>query len=270
MLKVEKTLAPMLIVAFLLISIIPGSSKTALAQESAYPIFTMPIEYINYTIIPVDGVLWAKIDGVYPLFFHGEMPQSLQIVYPTPPETTNITLKQDNQTLTYTTLSNSDPSTLHHTAIGDWQMILSTIRITDESFTLKIHYEHPLQAVNGSAIFLYDLNISPYLSASSNSSTAYFLIRIEANTSIVSAFTTETDTKWTPIDYTISNENEAKVVSIVLHSSYQKPAGDLVILLSGDNIPENSNWLLLMTIISLFTIVLQLTKVKRRKLERNC
>jgi hypothetical protein len=31
---------------------------------NAYP-FSMPEEYINYTITRVDGVLWAKIDGTY-------------------------------------------------------------------------------------------------------------------------------------------------------------------------------------------------------------
>jgi hypothetical protein len=48
------------------------------------PLITMPEEYIKYTITTINGSLWAKIDGTYPLhvlFWH----EPLMLVYPTPP-----------------------------------------------------------------------------------------------------------------------------------------------------------------------------------------
>jgi hypothetical protein len=57
------------------------------------------------------------------------------------------------------------PEALHHTAVGDWWMIYSNLENVSDYFELKIHYEHPLEMINGSYLFLYDLNISPYLSS---------------------------------------------------------------------------------------------------------
>ena len=55
-------------------------------------VITMREEFINYTITTVNGSLWAKIDGTYPLhvvFSSGP----LLLFYPTPPGTINISLK---------------------------------------------------------------------------------------------------------------------------------------------------------------------------------
>ena len=119
-------------------------------------------------------------------------------------------------------------------------MVAAAISPVSEDFTLGIHYEHPLQMVNGSFLFLYDLNISPYLSAESNNSTAYFTVRMQANTTDIKAFTTETDTKWNPINYTTSKDGDVDVVSVVMHSEYGKPLlGDLVVEFSSpDSVPE--------------------------------
>jgi hypothetical protein len=93
-------------------------------------------------------------------------------------------------------------------------MIYSLLGNVSGFFNLKIHYEHPLEMVNGSYMFLYDLNISPYLSQENNNSTAYFSIRLETNTTNLYAYTTETDTKWNPINYTTAKEGAIDVVSI--------------------------------------------------------
>ncbi|XHH08875.1 MAG: hypothetical protein ACFCUE_15125 [Candidatus Bathyarchaeia archaeon] len=209
-------------------------------QESSGFTISMPVEYVNYTIVSIDGCLWAKIDGTYPMYIKGDVPNLLPMVYPTPPQTTNIHMYLDDKELTFTNYTETEPFGLHHTAIGDWEMVATTISPVTKEFTLGIHYEHPLQAVNGSHLFLYDLNISPYLSPENQNSTAYFTVRIEANVTDVKAFTTETDSKWNPINYTLKEAGDVKVVSVVMFSEYDKPLlGDLVVEFSWfDEVPE--------------------------------
>lgn len=242
---------------------LPANNANAQQTETNYPLITMPVEYINYTILEKNGVLWAKIDGLYPLYFHGDLPQKLPMVYPIPPETTNITLRFNDQIIGHTNFTDTYPSELHHTAIGDWAMIATTIDVDNEEFTLRIHYEHPLEIINSSALFLYDLNISPYLSQLSNSSTAYFTIRVEANTSITNAFTTETDIKWNPINYTITEKDEITTISIILNSKYDHLLGDLIVIFSESSIPEYNFWATTV-IISSFTIMFLLLKIKNK------
>jgi len=221
----------------LLLSTAAGLADLATANPEMATLIAMPEEYINYTITTVNGSLWAKIDGTYPLRILTEsdgapscVPAELPMVYPTPPGTTNIHVKVDETELEWSNY----PYHTHHTAIGDWSMIYCLIVPVPEQFVLTIHYEHPLEQVNGSSLFLYDLNISPYLSPWSSNSTAYFTIRLDANVSNLQAYTTETDSVWKPINYTVSQEDKTEVMSVQMYSEYDKPLlGDLVVMFSG-------------------------------------
>ncbi len=210
------------------------------AQQTSGFVISMPVEYVNYTIVSANGSLWAKIDGTYPMHISGNLPDELPMVYPTPPQTTNISITLNGKQLSYSNYTEAFPSALHHTAIGDWAMVAAVISPVAKDFTLGIHYEHPLKAVNGSSLFLYDLNISPYLSPESNNSTAYFTVCLEANVTDVKAFTTETDTKWNPINYTVNKTGGVDAVSVVIHSEYGKPLlGDLILEFSDPrSVPE--------------------------------
>jgi len=236
--------------------------------DSSFPTLAMPVEYVNYTITRVNGTLWAKIDGDYPIYilnqsdcsFNGELP----MVYPMPPGTTNIHVFLGDKELSWINYTEVYPDALHHTAIGDWGMIYCVLSPVSGSFVLKIHYEHPLQVVNGSCLFLYDLNISPYLSPQSNNSTAYFTIHMETNTTNLHAYTTETDTEWNPINYTSTKEASAEVVAIQMYSEYSKPLlGDLVVVFSdADQVPEFPIWALPALIMAVFFITLLYLKRK--------
>ncbi len=250
-----------LIVPFCLLQV---NSVSAQQDSSGFTI-SMPVEYVNYTVVLMNGSLWAKIDGTYPMQLNGDLPGALPMVYPTPPQTTNIHISLDGKELPYSNYTETYPYALHHTAIGDWGMVAAVISPVADEFTLGIHYEHPLQKVNGSYLFLYDLNISPYLSTESNNSTAYFTVHIDANVTDIEAFTTETDTKWNPINYTISKDGNMDVVSIVMHSQYDKPLlGDLVVEFStATSIPEY-NALAVTVIIAVLSSVFVFTKKSRR------
>jgi hypothetical protein len=205
----------------------------------------MPEENVNYTITRVNGSLWAKVDGTYPLInfdiecqnqllwtnntwftFSGDV---LPMVYPTPPGTTNISLKMNETELKWSNYTQSNPDALHHTALGDWPMISSSITVRDH-FTLKIHYEHPIGVVNGNNTFLYDLNISPYLSPWSNKSTAHFNIRFETKYTDLQANTIGANGALNPVNYKVTEEDETEVVTLQVVSEYYKPLlGDLLI-----------------------------------------
>jgi hypothetical protein len=235
-----KVLAVAFILA-LLFSAVAGTqviNLVAANPDLSNLILAMPEEYINYTITRVDGTLWAKIDGTYPIYLLSEAegdsqcvpPDELPMVYPTPPGTINIHVKMNETELDWSNY----PQDTHHTAIGDWSMIYCVIAPVSDYFVLKIHYEHPVQLINGSYLFLYDLNISPYLSSQSPSSTAYFTLRMETNTSNLQAYTTETDSIWNPINYTAIQEDTTEIIAIQIHSEHSKPLlGDLAITFSG-------------------------------------
>jgi hypothetical protein len=236
----KKSLLAATFVLMLLFSVLAGMQFVNLAAANPDPsnlIIAMPEEYINYTIARVNGTLWAKIDGTYPIYLLSESEgdsqcvplDELPMVYPTPPGTTNIRVKMNETELDWSNY----PYDTHHTAIGDWDMIYCVIAPVSDYFVLKIHYEHPVQLVNGSYLFLYDLNIRDYLSTWSPNSTAYFTIRMETNFSNLQACTTETDSIWNPINYTSSQEGATEIIAIQMHSEYSKPLlGDLAITFS--------------------------------------
>lgn len=217
-----------------------GSIKLAFAtSDETFPLLSMPVEYINYTITTIEGSSWAIVDGDYPIYvsnhsdysFNGELP----MVYPMPPNTTNIHLYLADKELSWTNYTQTYPNQLHHTAIGDWWMIHSILSNISGFFELKIHYEHPLQTFNGSPLFLYDLNISPYLSAQSNTSTAFFTIKIQTDFTNLKVYSTEMDDKWSPITFT-SQKNDSEVILVEMYSEYGKPIlGDLVVTFSQDS-----------------------------------
>lgn len=201
------------------------------------PLITMPEEFINYTITTVNGSLWAKIDGVY-LIRALLWSEPLHLFYPTPPGTTNISVKIDETELNWNNYTEIFPKAFHHTAIGNWPMINCTINPIIEHFTLKIHYEHPVKLINGSQTFLYDLNISPYLSEWATKSTAHFTIHMDTNYTNLIVEAIATDETLTPIDYTTKTDNDTKTVTFQVISEYTKPLlGDILVTFTATNQP---------------------------------
>ncbi|HDQ05829.1 MAG TPA: hypothetical protein ENN36_03790 [Candidatus Bathyarchaeota archaeon] len=239
---------------------VAGLQVVPSAAANPIPVYSleMPEEYINYTICRVNGRLWAKVDGTYPLTksviecedqalsgdntwftFTGD---TLPMVYPTPPGTTSISVKMDETELGWSNYTQTFPDETHYTAIGNWPMIFCTIHPILDQFTLKIHYEHPIQLVNGSYTFLYDLNISPYLSPWSNKSTAHFNIRFETDVTDLQAHTIATDGALNPVEYTVTKDAGTETVSLQVVSDYSQPLpGDLLIAFHEGNESEQNN-----------------------------
>ena len=279
-----------------LFSTLVGAQFVNLAGANPLPVYSlkMPVEYINYTISRVNGSLWAKVDGTYPLYkfeiecqdppngnslpeftFDGD---ALPMFYPTPPGTTNISLKMDETEQAWSNYTQIDPDATHYTALGDWTMI-SCIIYPLEQFTLQIHYEHPIVQVNGSYTFLYDLNISPYLSSWSNKSTAYFNIKFETNYTDLQVNTIATNGTLNPVDYTITKEDETEAVTLQVVSEYSKPLlGDLLISftegkeleqtnsgVSGSSLPIEYYYALVAIILIAIVVMVGYLSMKHRK-----
>lgn len=188
------------------------------------------------------------------------------MVYPTPPGTTNIHVKVNGTELAWSNYTEVYPNILHHTAIGDWAMIYCVVSPVSDYFLLTIHYEHPLAVVNGSYLFLYDLNISPYLTPLSNSSTAYFTVRFETAVSEIRAYTAWTDTVWNQKDFTLSSEGDVETVTIQMRSVLDEPlAGDLVVMFndSSSQVPEELPYWLI--VVPVFVVAGLLAAVVYRK-----
>jgi hypothetical protein len=165
------------LVTLILFLAMAGTTIVVPKADTPSPL-AMPEEYINYTITRVDGVLWAKTDGTYPIFYSGS-DAALPMVYQTPPRTMNISLMLDEVAVEWSNYTAVYPEALHHTAIGDWSMVYCVLAPVPERFVLRIHYEHPVEVMNDSYMFLYDLNISPYLSVSAKKSVVHYTIRMD-------------------------------------------------------------------------------------------
>ncbi len=216
----------------------PQTDQSNQPQATISPLtISMPVEYVNYTVSKVNGVLWATVDGTYPMQIPSEwVGQELPMLYPTPPGVTNISIDLNGQTVGWSNYTQAYPDALHYTYLGNWSMIICTIQPASADFLLTIHYQHPVFPVNGSYVFLYDLNISPYLSDSSSSSIAYFNVRFETSISDIHVYTVPGDSSVprdstrTPINFTISQSNSAKVATFNITSDYSKPVpGDELI-----------------------------------------
>lgn len=216
---------------------------------------SMPEENVNYTITNVEGDLWAKIDGTYPIHYNGS-DESILMVYPTPPGTMNISIWLNDVKLDWNNFTEVSGET-HHTAIGDWQMISTLLTPISESFMLRIHYEHPVQVINGSYLFLYDLNIASYLSALDNKSVCHYTVRMEteyANLKVNTVFGDEETLK--PIAFTVSGANPAEI-KIDEVSEFDKPLpGDLLISFSEPETKEtwDTSWVFISVLVVGFII----------------
>ncbi len=207
------------------------NSTTVIFSISAQ-LFSMPEEQVNYTITQIGDALWAKIDGTYPITYSGTEP-SIPMVYPIPPGTTNISMWMNNDKLNWSRFTETNPEGLHHTAIGDWSEILTVLDNISDHFVLRIHYEHPLQVINGSYMFLYDLNIQEYLSAMSNSSVAHFNIAMDVKYADLKVNTVDPATEvLKPIEYMTVGDGGA-IIKIDEVSEFGKTLpGDLLVSFS--------------------------------------
>ena len=226
--KLSKRQLTLALTVFVTLSVLLAlSDSTAETQQ-----FFMPEEQINYAITEIDGVLWAKIDGEYPITYTGDE-TAIPMVYPTPPGTTNISVWMNDAKVSWSNFTEANPWALHHTAIGDWPEILTVLENVSGSFVLRIHYEHPLQVINGSYVFLYDLNIQEYLSVMSNSSVAHFTISMEVSYIDLKVDTVASGTETLkPIEYvTLGDKNNFIVIDEVSEFGKTLP-GDLLISFS--------------------------------------
>ena len=279
----KKTFLAAAFISALFFSAVAGISLTHSVATRDMPSLLqigMPVEYVNYTVTHENGTLWAKIDGTYPLhvvfkpadtsnldsasFFVTS--DELPLVYPTPPGTTNIHVRVNETELDWSNFTQIYPIALHHTAIGDWSMINCTITPIPDDFVLKIHYEHPLEKINGTYLFLYDLNISPYLSPANPNSTAIFTIRTPADYPIAQAYTTGLDSAWKPKTYTTKQEGSNELSTIEMFSKYSEPlAGDLVVTFIDDNAHAPNENALIIIVALLIIAALIVLLIYRRK-----
>jgi hypothetical protein len=255
----------LLMIIFSILS--PNIVKTVTANSEDYkPLLSMPKEYINYTIVlDQQGTLWAIVDGYYPINLLDNFTGNLPLLYPMPPQTTNISVSVNDMQIDWSNFTQSYPLETHHTAVGDWWMIYIDPMVVSTHFTLKIHYEHPLEKINDSYFFLYDLNISPYLSPQSANSTAYFQIDIRPDFTDLRVSNTETDSKWNPIMYNLTKTDSSSMISIEASSEYGKPLlGDLVVEFSIKQVSEFP-WVVFAVVVAVIAVAGLLVYFKKHK-----
>jgi hypothetical protein len=190
----------------------------------------------------------------------------LPLVYPVPPDTTDIHIKLDGVEQAWINYSNVDPTARHYTVIGEWEMVYCTITPAAADFVLQIHYQHPIQTINGSSTFLYDLNISPYRSAASPISTAHFQVKLPQNYTDLNIYRAN---EWNPVTYTSTDSTTGKTITFDIASQYGEPLeGDIVFVLS-DAVPEFFAWNLILVLVAATIIVLAIREKVNKKTKQS-
>ncbi|MCX8150135.1 MAG: type-F conjugative transfer system secretin TraK [Candidatus Bathyarchaeota archaeon] len=213
-----------------------GNSETGyftVQPIAVEPIFCMLREYINYTITTRNGTIWATVDGNYPIYcINTETVSKVTMVYPMPPGATNIAVTLDGVHLTWENYTEQNPVARHHTIFGDGPMIAITFN-PSKFFVLTIHYKHPVMATNESYQFLYDLNISPYLSTSNPTSTAHFTLKSDIEISELRVFTVSSEDVRKEVAFTIKDTDGSQTAKFTVTSEYGKsPTGGLLVKFS--------------------------------------
>jgi len=264
--KKNRSAASLLLVGLLLTVAALAFFQVAEAQD-VYSL-SMPEEYLKYTVTMENGSLWVKIDGTYPMHLTASNATSeLPMYYPTPPNTTNMHVYLDGDEQPWSNYSEIDPSALHYTDIGDWQMIYTVVTPQSPDFVLAIHYEHPVQVINGTYTFLYDLNIEPYLSAATPKSTAHFTINLDTADININVYTTGHNGTWSPFSFNTTKEGSTQTASFDIVSEYDKPLwGDIAMTLTTSQPAEFPFWpVLLLLIFIVMLVVVFVRKVKLKK-----
>ena len=284
----KKIVLLVFVVCLLMVTVGVYFVKFVAGNPVPVPPLKMPEEYIDVTISFVDGTLWAKVDGTYPLYkfdVGNENPiawlyvaDSQNVLYPVPPNTTNISVKMDETELNWTSPTETHPQVIYSTAIGYWPYIAWGISSIPDHFVIKTHYEHPIPTKNGNYTFLYPLILWSYLNPWCNKSTAYFSIHMETKYENLNLYTVSNGT-WNPINYTITKENTAEIITFQIVSEWSKPlAGDVVIILTdpepadGDGIgdtPFLTTWIVVaIAIIAIGGVAYFATHKKSEKAEK--
>lgn len=247
----------------ILILILSFAVVAKVTEKVNAELLSMPEETVAYTITRINGVLWAKIDGEYPIHYDGN-DESIWMIYPTPPGTMNISILFNNVKLAWSNFT----SETHHTAIGEWDVISTLLEPISENFVLKIHYEHPVQIINDSYMFLYDLNIASYLSATNNKSVCHYSIRMESEYTNFKVNTVAVeDERLKPIVFTVSGSNPAEI-KIDETSEFGKPLpGDLLVSFSEPETQTVSDWWIggSILIIAFIVVILIINGLIRRR-----
>jgi hypothetical protein len=249
--------------------------STVSDSQSILQSISMPVEYVNYTVSVINGSLWAAVDGAFPMHIPLDwVGQELPMLYPTPPGVTNISIILDGQKVGYSNFTQAYPDMLHYTYLGEWPMILCTIQSASPDYLMAIHYQHPILQVNETYMFLYDLNISPYLSNSSAESTAHFNIQFQTNCSNINIYTVPGDSSTfrgntrTPVNFTINTESDVPTVAFNITSNYSEPIpGDELITFqeTQSQIPEYPSSAILFPLILMVAVAGLFVYSKRRK-----
>ncbi|MCW4019402.1 MAG: right-handed parallel beta-helix repeat-containing protein [Candidatus Bathyarchaeota archaeon] len=222
----------------------------------------MPNQYINYTITDVNETFWAKVDVAR--FMHKNLSGGLSvggISYPIPPDTINISLRLNDAEIPYSQSASTaaktgwyypkSSQTLHQTAVGKWSTIAYSIVEVPDNLILEFHYEHPIETINGSYVFLYDFEADytlATLSLSSPNSTAHFTVRLPADCSDLNVSAVNDAGQFTPQNYTLQSDPSGKTVTFDVLSEFGKPsiAGvAFVFSTENDPLPEFSAWIIL-------------------------
>lgn len=210
------------------------------ANPIPWPAIWMPEEYINATISPISGVLWAWVNGTYPFGNSGY--DIVYMKYPVPPKAYNISVKMNEASLDW---SYSDES--YSTVIGDFPMINWTIHPAPGKFTIRTFYEHPVPLIDGNYTFLYAMGTGRYLRYYAKETTAYVTVSIskdvaytegDINVYTIGYYPTTEEWIWKPANYTIAQKDETWIVTLTVFSGKFYPlVEDLLITIRAINPP---------------------------------
>ena len=202
--------------------------KLARANPIPFPTLIMPEEYINVTVSPDKRrIVSAEVNGLYP--FRNVGHKNVTMYYPVPSDSSEISVMMNETALEW---KYSDEN--YSTVIGEFPMIEWVINPLPESFQIRTHYYYAVPK-DGSYSFLYAMGTGRYLESYAKETTAYVSMNISKE--IVSTkraidvhtigYNKETERwLWKPANYTVNQDNDAWLISLVEVSGLFRPLVD--------------------------------------------
>jgi len=197
---------------------------SGMANPIPIPTLIMPSENIDVLISPSAEGYHATVVGIYP--FTNENCENVTMYFPIPVDADNVSVKMDENNITWTSVDNIYP-----TVLGNLSMIAWEIAPVPDNFVIKVSYDHMLTTDGEYYTFLYAMGTGKYLSTYAKETTAYVKITMPIECCSINVYL---DNEPTPFDRT--TENNKVVISLkVVSGMFQPLTKDLILKFETDS-----------------------------------
>jgi len=204
-----------------------GLTTTVLTNPIPWPLpASMPLEDMKIQIQAMEGGLHAQFSGDFTFDY---IPNEVYLMlFPVPPDATNIQVYQDEVEISWTWSSEKYTTILPEIPtipMIDWEGPFPT-----EGCIFTVKYEHKLIERPDEFIFFYALGTGKYFQTYDKTTTAYFTITLPSTYKVNGVWLNDN-----PHDYSVFTLFNVTQLTIIVESSFGPITKDLIVSLVADS-----------------------------------